>query len=121
MNVLLCAVLAFVPAGFFIAFGKALEWWTQGDHLVRQGARPPGTDIERLVSDLHRLGCEYCRIERSDLPRRAARLQSVSLAYDDTLCACCEALHIPWSGHPPFDGVHRLEMEASLAQRGLTW
>ena len=69
----------------------------------------------------HRLGCDYCRIERSDLPHRAARLQSVSLAYDDTLCACCQALEIPWSGRSPFAGVHRLEMEASLAQRGVTW
>jgi hypothetical protein len=45
----------------------------------------------------------------------------VSLAYDDTLCACCKALGIPWSGCPPFDGVRRLEMEACLAQRGITW
>ncbi len=71
--------------------------------------------------DLRRLECDYCRIEHSDLPRRAARLQSVSLAYDDTLCACCAALAIPWSGRPPFDGVHRLEMEASLSQCGVTW
>jgi hypothetical protein len=40
---------------------------------------------------------------------------------DDTLCACCEALEIPWSGRRPFDGVQRPEMEASLAQRGVTW
>jgi hypothetical protein len=52
---------------------------------------------------------------------RAARLQSVSLAYDDILCACCKALQIPWSGRPPLAGVDRLEMEASLAQRGVTW
>ncbi len=61
--------------------------------------------IERLVADLRRLECDYCR----------------SLAYDDTLCACCSALEIPWSGRPPFDEVHRLDMEASLAKRGVTW
>jgi hypothetical protein len=73
------------------------------------------------VGDLRRLECDCCRIQRCDLLRRAARLQSVSLAYDDTLCACCEALEIPLSGRPPFDGVQRLEMEASSAQRGVTW
>jgi hypothetical protein len=121
MNLLLYAVLAFAPAGSFIAFAKALEWWTRRNGTTRSSAGSPGPEIKRLVVDLRRLECDYCRIERSDLPRRAARLQSVSLAYDDTLCACCTALEIPWSGRPPFDGVHRLEMEASLAQRGVTW
>ena len=121
MNLLLYAVLSFAPAGAFIAFAKALEWWTRGNGAIRSGAEPPGPEMERLVGDLRRLERDYCRIERSGLPRRAARLQSVSLAYDDTLCACCKALEIPWSGRPPFDGVHRLEMEASLARRGVTW
>ena len=40
---------------------------------------------------------------------------------DDTLCACCGALEIPWWGRRPFDGVQRPEMEASLAQRGVPW
>jgi hypothetical protein len=121
MNLLLYAVLACAPAGSFIALAKALEWWTRGNGAIRSRAEAPGPEIERLVGALRRLECDYCRIERSDLPRRAARLQSVRLAYDDTLCACCQALGIPWSGRPPFDGVHRLEMEASLAQRGVTW
>ena len=121
MNLLLYAVLTFAPAGSFIACAKALEWWTRGHGATRSGAESSGLEVERLVGDLGRLGCDYCRIERSDLPRRAARLHSVSLAYDDTLCACLTALEIPWSGRPPFDGVHRLEMEAALAQRGVTW
>ena len=121
MNLLLYAILTFAPAGSFIAFAKALEWWTRGNGATRSGAEAPGPEIERLVGDLRRLECDYCRIERSDLPRRAARLQSVSLAYDDILCACCQALEIPWSGRPPFDEVHRLDMEASLAKRGVTW
>ena len=121
MNLLLYAILTFAPAGSFIAFAKALEWWTRRNGTTRSSAGSPGPEIERLVVDLRRLECDYCRIERSDLPRRAARLQSVTLAYDDTLCACFEALEIPGSGRPPFDGVHRLEMEASLAQRGVTW
>ena len=121
MNLLLYAVLTIAPAGSFIAFAKALEWWTRGNGATRSGAGSPSPAIERLVADLRRLERDYCRIEHSGLPRRAARLQSVSLAYDDTLCACCKALEIPWSGCPPFDGVRRLEMEACLAQRGFTW
>jgi hypothetical protein len=80
-----------------------------------------GPPIERLVADLRRLGRDYSRIAESDLPRRALRLQSVTLAYDDTLCACCTALEIPPPGRPPFAPVQRLEIEATLAQRGLTW
>jgi hypothetical protein len=121
MNLLLYAVLTFAPAASFIALAKALEWWTHGDGATRSGAGSPSPEIDRLTGDLRRLERDYRRIEHSDLPRRAARLQSVSLAYDDILCACFETLEIPWSGRPPFDGVHRLEMEASLAQRGVTW
>jgi hypothetical protein len=120
MNLLLYAILTFAPAASFIASAKALEWWTHGGVATRSGAESP-SPIERLAGDLRRLERDYCRIEHSDLPRRAARLQSVSLAYDDILCACFKALDIPWSGRPPFDGVHRLEMEASLAQHGVTW
>ncbi len=121
MNLLLYAILTFAPAGSFMALAKALEWWTRGNGAGRSGAGSPSPEIERLVGDLRRLERDYCRIEHSDLPRRAERLQSVSLAYDDILCACFEALEIPWSGRPPLSGVHRLEMEASLAQRGVTW
>jgi hypothetical protein len=121
MNLLLYAVLTFAPAGSFITLAKALEWWTRGNGATRSGAESPSPEIDRLVGDLRRLERDYCRIEHSDLPCRAARLHSVSLAYDDTLCACLTALEIPWSGRPPFDGVHRLEMEAALAQRGVTW
>jgi hypothetical protein len=121
VNVFIYAVLASAPAGFFLAFAKALEWWTRRNGTPRSGAGSSEPELERLVGDLRRLECDYCRIERSDLPRRAARLQSVSLAYDDILCACCKALEIPWSGRPPLAGVDRLEMEASLAQRGVTW
>jgi hypothetical protein len=84
MNLLLYAVLTFAPAGSFIAFAKALEWWNRGNGATNSGAESPGPEIERLVGDLRRLECDYCRTEHSDLPRRAARLQSVGLAYDDT-------------------------------------
>ena len=35
--------------------------------------------------------------------------------------ALAEALEIPWSGRRPCEGGQRPEMEASLAQRGVTW
>ncbi len=121
MNVLAYAALAFVPAAFFLALAKALDWWSRGGSRVSAEPVAAGPPIEQLVRDLRRLERDYARIERSDLPRRAVRLRGVSLAYDDTLRACCTALEIPWSGRPPLDPLQRLEIEATLAQRGLVW
>jgi hypothetical protein len=121
VNVVAYAALAVVPAAFFLGLAKALDWWARGGRQVRAKPAVAGPPIERLVSDLRRLEKDYSRIEHSDLPRRAVRLQGVSLAYDDALCACCTALEIPWSGRPPFDPIQRLEIEATLAQRGLVW
>ena len=121
MNVVAYAALALVPAASFLALARALDWWARGGRPARAAPAVAGPPIERLVHDLRRLERDYSRIERSDLPRRAVRLQGVSLAYDDTLCACCTALEIPWSGRPPLDPVQRLEIEATLAQRGLVW
>lgn len=125
MNLLLYTALAFLPGAIFAVAAKALERWSRGERRPRRGtgagSQPVGPPIERLVADLRRLGQDYSRIADSDLPRRALRLQSVTLAYDDTLCACCTALEIPAPGRPPLDPVQRLEVEATLAQRGLTW
>ena len=125
MNVVLYIALAFLPGVVFVAAARALERWSRGESRPRGGRRahaePEGPPIEQLVDDLRRLGRDYSRIVDSDLPRRQLRLQSVTLAYDDTLCACCTALEIPAPGRPPFDPVQRLEIEATLAQRGLTW
>ena len=124
MNLLAYAALAFAPAAVFLGLARALDWWARGGRpgrAVPDELLPVGPPIEQLVADLRRLGRDYSRIAESDLPRRASRLQSVTLAYDDTLCACCTALQIPAPGRPPFGQVQRLEIEASLAQRGLTW
>lgn len=122
MTVVAYFALAFVPAAFFLGLAKLLDWWANGGQIrVRHDPVPAGPPIERLVSDLRRLERDYTRIERSDLPRRVVRLQSVSLAYDDTLCACCTALEIPWSGRRPLGAVERLQIEAALAQHGLVW
>ena len=124
MNVVAYIALAFLPGVIFGVAAKALERWTRGERRSRRGAadvEPVGPPIERLVDDLRRLGRDYSRIAESDLPRRQSRLQSVTLAYDDALCACCSALEIPAPGRPPFDAIQRLEIEATLAQRGLSW
>jgi hypothetical protein len=117
--------LAVLPGVVFAVGARALERWSRGESWLRRGSRhdaePTGPPIEQLVADLRRLGRDYSRIVESDLPRRQLRLQSVTMAYDDTLCACCTALEIPDPGRPPFDAVRRLEIEAALAQRGLTW
>jgi hypothetical protein len=115
------AALAFVPGVLFLGMAKAFDWWTRADRRARTppvSSRPP---IERLVGDLRRLERDYSRIRGSDLPRQASRLQSVSLAYDDALCACCAALEIAPPGQPPLNAMQRLEIEAALARHGLTW
>jgi hypothetical protein len=121
VNVVAYIVIALVPAAVFLVAAKAFDRWTRGETRLRSRKEPTGPPIERLVGDLARLDRDYARIERSDLPRRALRLQGVSLAYDDVLCACCAALEIPLSGRPPLDPLQRIEIEAALAQRGLTW
>jgi hypothetical protein len=115
------AVLAFVPGALFLAMAKAFDCWTRAGSRARSAPAPTRPPIERLVRDLRRLESDYSRIQSSDLPRRALRLQSVSLAYDDALTACCAALEIPSSGRPPLNAMQRLEIEAALARHGLTW
>lgn len=96
-----------------------------GAHANQSGRRrdtaPVAPSLERLVGDLRRLELEYRRIERSDLPARAARLRAVGLAYDDTLRACCRALQLPAPDPSPLSAVTRLETEVALSQRGLSW
>ena len=121
MNFVIYAALVFLPAALFVGLARILEWWVRSERPARRAPAPAGPPIERLVADLRRLERDYSRIESSNLPRRMGRLQSVSLAYDDTLCACCTALEIPLSGRPPLGAVERLQIEATLAQRGLVW
>lgn len=122
MTVLAFCALAVVPAAIFWGALKALQWWAnwEGPHHDPVAAPQPQS-MGRLVDDLHRLEREYLRIERSDLPARAARLRAVSLAYDDTLLACCHALGLPEPCERPLSSIVRLETEAELAQHGLVW
>ncbi len=95
-------------------------WWSHGS-AARRRVTDPGPNLQRLVDDLRRIEREYVRVERSDLPARAARLRALNLAYDDTLRACCHALRLPEPSERPLSGVTRLWTEAELAQHGLEW
>lgn len=86
----------------------------------RRSRRATRPDLQHLVSDLRRLERELESLERSELPLRAHRLRAASLAYDDTLCACCTALDLP-APAPPLTPMARLATETELAQHGLTW
>ncbi len=78
--------------------------------------------LELLVADLRRLEREFRRTEQdSDVSYRTARLQAISLAYDDTLLLCCRLLDVPEPERPPWTPVTRLQIEAELARAGLDW
>jgi hypothetical protein len=65
---------------------------------------------------------EFRRTEQdSDVSYRTARLQAISLAYDDTLLLCCRLLDVPEPERPPWNPVTRLQIEAELARAGLDW
>ena len=114
--------LCFVPsAAFYLAFRGLQVVCSWSGPPWRRSAAPQGPTLERLVSDLRRLERDYRCIEDSDLPAKAARLRSVTLAYDDTLRACCRALDLAEPEKPPLGPVARLQTEAALAQHGLTW
>ena len=115
-------LLIVLPATAFWLVPKVLGWFMSWAGSRRhQQPPPPVPNLQRLVDDLRRLEREYLRVERSDLPARAARLRAVNLAYDDTLRACCHELGLPEPVERPLSGVVRLQTEAELAQHGLVW
>jgi hypothetical protein len=116
-------LLAVLPAALFRGVRGAVLRWAQG-HPWRQP--PPALaerTLEELVADLRRLEEAYRRTERAtEMPYLAARLQAISLAYDDTLRICCRVLDVPEPGdRPPWTPVTRLGIEAELARAGLSW
>ncbi|HKF32049.1 MAG TPA: hypothetical protein VKB37_06705 [Jatrophihabitantaceae bacterium] len=121
MSVLIGYAAILVPAAMVWAALKALRWWSESAATRRAPVAGHGPSLERLVDDLRRIEREYVRVERSDLPARAARLRALNLAYDDTLRACCHALQLPEPSERPLSGVARLRTEAELAQHGLEW
>lgn len=88
----------------------------------RQEESSADRSLELLVADLRRLEREFRRTEQDgELSYRTARLQAISLAYDDTLLLCCRLLDVPEPERPPWNPVTRLQIEAELARAGLDW
>jgi hypothetical protein len=113
----------------FIVFLPAAVLWvlvSAYDRLGRYNPAPKGPvvadrSIEQLAGDLRRLRLEETRLRQSDLPAKAARLRSLMLAYDDTLCASCRAVGLPAPGPPPLHHDVRRRIEAALGDQGLGW
>ena len=45
----------------------------------------------------------------------------MSLAYDETLRACCHSLGLDEPAPSPLSAIDRLQTEADLSQHGLVW
>ncbi|MGH3471867.1 MAG: hypothetical protein ACRDPG_07460 [Nocardioidaceae bacterium] len=115
--------LLLAPAAFLYLL---LALLAHGPRLIglvrrRRGNRAASRSLEQLVADLRRLETAQQRVEAVDATARAHRLHAISLAYDDTLAACCVALGLPAPSDRPLSPIDRLATEADLAQHGLTW
>ena len=122
MRILLWVLLSAVPAVAFRAMWAGLQHWTTGNGWRRPKPSAAERSLELLVADLRRLEDEFRRTESApDVPYRGARLQALSLAYDDTLRLCCRLLEVPEPERPPWPPVTRLQVEAELARAGLDW
>ena len=122
MRILLWVLLSALPALAFRAMWAGLQRWTTSTGWRRQRQDAAERSLELLVADLRRLEDEFRRTEAApDVPYRGARLQALSLAYDDTLRLCCRLLDVPEPERPPWPPVTRLQIEAELARAGLDW
>lgn len=113
------ALLAVAPAGGFWLLAKAFDKFTEWD---RPGSAPPARpSIVVLGADLHRLNVEYATVLNSDGSGKVMRLKALAAAYDETLLACCDHYGLEITHSCPLSGTERLQVEAELSQRGLTW
>ena len=74
---------------------------------------PSGPSLQRLVFDLQRLERDFRRIQASNEPGKARRLAAVSLAYDETLRACCLSLGLDEPAPSPLSAIDRLRPRPS--------
>jgi len=122
VRVVIWLLLSAVPAVVFRAAWAGLQRWATGHGWRRREESAAERSLELLVADLRRLEDEFRRTEADVvLPYRGARLQALSLAYDDTLRLCCRLLDVPEPDRPPWTPVTRLQIEAELARAGLDW
>lgn len=84
---------------------------------------PVSPPIERITSDLRRLGAEAYRLHGDQqMWARAFRLRALERAYDDTLLLACQALEIDVGGRDsPLSNLDRIQLEIELSRRGLRW
>lgn len=88
--------------------------------VERRRPRTVALPLDRLVRDLRRLEAELAALTATRGPVSLTRVRGVSLAYDDTLKACCAALGLP-EPQTPLSPVERLATEAALQEVGLSW
>lgn len=120
-NVLVYLGVVLVPTAAFYLARRGVERLARWSGPRRRRTEAAGPDLAQLRYHLQRLDAEYARLEASSVPAKASRLRTVSLAYDDTLRECCAVLGLPEPGRPPLLAASRLQAEAALAQRGVTW
>lgn len=124
---LLLAILglwALVPLSFMLLERALTGRLPRRPAWLRMTAAPMPTapPVERIAADLRRLAHDLELIERSDHPRKVARLRASSMAYDDVLLEACRALEVAAPvAHPPLCPADRLQAEAGLACAGLRW
>jgi len=115
MNVLVYAVLCVLPAAAFKLVLLAISAWNRRPH------RPsPAVPAGKYGETLRRLSADHDRVLIADVPAKAARLRALELAYDDTLRAACQKLHVDVPPDP-WDATTRVQLEADLVTHGLTW
>ena len=124
MGIFLLAVLSLAPVGCLVLIGKAL------DRLVfvsnrpnwprRRGKRSTQPDIAKLARDLRRLSADHDELTADGVVGQALRMRAVQVAYDETLRDACRALDVDLPADQ-IDAVSRIQIEADLATRGLTW
>lgn len=100
---------------------RALSGAQDRQRPVAPAIPAPTSPLDELLAELGRLEREYAALELSQAAPGDPRTCAVVHAYDEALRRCCEALGLPLPGPPPFDGLVRLEVEAALAVRGLSW
>lgn len=104
------------PAGWLA--DHARERW----RALRHVPPDPGTvPVEQIAADLRRLADLLERTYSTEQPAKMARLTAAALAYDYVLLSACRTLELPQPERLPLDPLERLETEAELARRGLSW
>jgi hypothetical protein len=94
------------------------EWWRR---VRRIPPEPVTVPVEQIAADLRRLADLLERTYSSDQPAKMARLTAAALAYDYVLLSACRTFELPEPGALPLRAVERLQTEAELARRGLSW